>query len=282
MISANSQVVAVIILDVIRGHLVSSEQTENGVPAPRLTARMARVVTRLSRVEVAPSGRTANNPSPQQPMPSAAMIFAPSVQAAAAKRAMDILISGLALAFLSPLFIMIALMVRVTMGSGVLFSQARVGRHGRSFGCLKFRTMICDAEAALVEHLKQNPQAKAEWEASRKLQNDPRVTPLGRFLRKSSLDELPQLINVLIGDMSCVGPRPVVPSELTKYGDHAVEYLSVRPGVTGLWQVSGRSRLSYADRVALDADYVRHWSLSGDILILLKTVPAVTKFGEAA
>ena len=172
--------------------------------------------------------------------------------------------------------------MRVSMGRGILFSQPRVGLHGRPFDCLKFRTMIPGAEAALEAYLQSNPAARREWDASRKLQHDPRISSIGRFLRRSSLDELPQLLNVLRGDMSCVGPRPVVQAELPRYGVHMADYLSVRPGLTGLWQVSGRSHLSYDDRVALDADYIKHWTLMRDVVILFKTIPAVAKFQEAA
>jgi exopolysaccharide production protein ExoY len=200
----------------------------------------------------------------------------------AIKRMMDIAISGITLIILAPLIVMIAGLISLQMGGDIFYSQPRVGRRGRLFDCYKFRSMVSDSETILAAFLAANPAAQAEWTATRKLQDDPRITPLGRLLRKSSLDELPQLFNVLIGDMSCVGPRPVVPTELEKYGTHSTDYLSVRPGLTGIWQVSGRSHLSYADRVRLDADYVQHWSLKRDIVILLKTIPAVAKFEEAA
>jgi exopolysaccharide production protein ExoY len=198
------------------------------------------------------------------------------------KRLMDIIISGTTLIILAPLIVMIACLISLRMGGKIFYSQPRVGRGGKHFECYKFRSMIRDSDTVLAAYLAANPNAQAEWSATRKLQADPRITPLGRLLRKSSLDELPQLFNVLIGDMSCVGPRPVVPAELEKYGANSSDYLSVRPGLTGIWQVSGRSQLSYADRVKLDADYVQHWSLKRDIIILLKTIPAVAKFEEAA
>jgi exopolysaccharide production protein ExoY len=142
--------------------------------------------------------------------------------------------------------------------------------------------MVADAEEVLARHLASAPHVAQEWLETRKLKNDPRVTPVGRLLRKSSLDELPQLINILRGEMSCVGPRPIVTGELQRYGAHAAEYLRTRPGLTGIWQVSGRNTLDYADRVALDCHYVQNWSLWTDLAIIGKTVFAVMKFDEAA
>lgn len=200
----------------------------------------------------------------------------------ALKRALDIVVSLLVLILCLPMFGMIALLLRITSPGPVLYSHPRVGRHGRIFPCYKFRTMLVDGDRILAEHLSQNPVAMRNWQECQKLENDPRVTWIGRILRKSSLDELPQFYNILLGQMSCVGPRPVSPPELERYGTCAAEYLSVRPGLTGIWQISGRSRLSYGMRVTLDADYVRQWSLRRDLLILVKTVPAVLKLNEAA
>ena len=151
----------------------------------------------------------------------------------------------------------------------------RIGRGGRVFPCLKFRTMVQNGERVLAAYLAANPEANAEWIATRKLKNDPRVTRVGAVLRKLSLDELPQIINILQGDMSLVGPRPVVRDELEIYGSAAVYYLKSRPGLTGLWQVSGRNDVSYDTRVAFDRHYVENWSLFEDIRIIIKTVPAV-------
>lgn len=192
-----------------------------------------------------------------------------------AKRALDIAgASALLLALLVPL-LLIALLVRAD-GGPVLFAHRRIGRGGRPFGCLKFRTMVPDAERRLAALLEADPDARAEWEATRKLRRDPRVTWIGRFLRASSLDELPQLINVLRGEMSLVGPRPVLDVELsTYYGVAAEHYRSVRPGLTGLWQVSGRSDTSYATRVALDVAYITRPSLREDLRILLRTPAAI-------
>ncbi len=162
-------------------------------------------------------------------------------------------------------------------GAPVFFSQIRVGKGGRRFRLWKFRSMPRNAETALERRLREHPESLAEWDRSHKLKNDPRVTRLGRVLRRSSLDELPQLWNVLRGEMSLVGPRPIVEAEIPKYGDAFAIYAQVRPGLTGLWQVSGRSNTSYPARVALDAAYVRrHW-VRTDFVVLLKTIPAVIR-----
>jgi len=194
------------------------------------------------------------------------------------KRVIDVMISSLALAFLViiPLLPLLALLVMLD-GGPVLFSHRRIGIHNKPFGCLKFRTMRVNAEQALAEYLAVNPVAASEWEVRRKLHNDPRVTRWGSFLRATSLDELPQLINVLRGEMSLIGPRPVVLAELEeKYcAAGRTAYVSTRPGITGLWQISGRSDTSYAERVRLDIAYVSTWSLQQDLLILTRTIPAV-------
>ncbi len=195
------------------------------------------------------------------------------------KRAIDIVLSGLLLVFVAPIFLGLAAIVR-TDGGPTFFKQRRVGRGGQAFDCLKFRTMATDAETALDRLLMSDPAAAAEWRETRKLRSDPRITPVGRFLRATSIDELPQLINVLRGEMSLVGPRPV---PLQEYRDlyvplgGAAAYLSVRPGLTGLWQVSGRSTTSYRERVALDATYVKTISLVGDLRILARTVGVVLR-----
>jgi exopolysaccharide production protein ExoY len=191
------------------------------------------------------------------------------------KRTMDLLIAPTALILLAPIICLIAIWIKVTMGGPVLFSHRRVGHDGKMFGCLKFRTMVQNADEVLKAHLAANPEAAREWAQSRKLRDDPRVTALGELLRKSSLDEIPQFLNVLRGEMSCVGPRPVMLDELVRYGLSMHEYLCARPGLTGRWQVSGRSDLDYETRVRMDADYVREWRLWHDIEILLLTIPAV-------
>jgi undecaprenyl-phosphate galactose phosphotransferase len=191
------------------------------------------------------------------------------------KRAFDLAAAAALLAFTAPLLLLVALRIRLADGGAVVFAHTRVGRHGRPFRCYKFRTMVPNSAEVLAELLARDPAARAEWARDRKLRRDPRVTGLGRFLRRASLDELPQLVNVLKGEMSLVGPRPVVPDELELYGEAKVYYLQVRPGLTGLWQVSGRSDVDYARRVALDAWYVRNWTLWYDVLILCRTLLVV-------
>lgn len=198
------------------------------------------------------------------------------------KRALDIAVASIVLLLLAPIMLIVTVLIRVLMGGPPIFAQERIGCGGRVFVCYKFRTMVTNGEEILHRYLDAKPEAAREWKETRKLANDPRVGCLGNILRKSSLDELPQLFNVLCGDMSLVGPRPVVSDELKYYGCHAQDYLKARPGVTGLWQVSGRNRLNYAARVARDCHYVRNWSLAVDLVILIKTIPAVLKFSETA
>jgi lipopolysaccharide/colanic/teichoic acid biosynthesis glycosyltransferase len=193
------------------------------------------------------------------------------------KRLIDVIGAAAALIMMAPLLLLIACLLLLFERGPILFRQVRVGRGGRRFMCLKFRTMIIDAEEALEKYLTTNMDARREWEASQKLKKDPRITPLGHFLRRTSLDELPQLLNVLGGQMSLVGPRPIVPDEIARYGDQLEAYLSVRPGITGLWQVSGRNDCNYNERVQLDARYVSEWRLYRDLIILLRTVPAVLR-----
>ncbi|MCX7888412.1 MAG: sugar transferase [Rhodobacteraceae bacterium] len=192
-----------------------------------------------------------------------------------AKRGFDIAVALAALVLFLPLFLGIVLMVRRSGPGPVLYGHTRIGFAGRPFRCLKFRTMVTDGDAVLARHLRDNPAARVEWDATRKLTADPRVTPLGHALRKLSLDELPQLLNVLRGEMSLVGPRPVVAEELARYGRSARYYLGARPGLTGLWQVSGRNDISYRRRVAFDRAYVGRWSPARDAAIIARTVPAV-------
>jgi lipopolysaccharide/colanic/teichoic acid biosynthesis glycosyltransferase len=171
--------------------------------------------------------------------------------------------------------ILVALAIWCQDRGPVFFAHRRIGRHGRRFSCLKFRSMAIDAPERLRDVLAADSEARAEWERDHKLRNDPRVTQLGVFLRKTSLDELPQLINVVRGEMDLVGPRPIVDGEIVKYGSRFKHYCSVNPGITGLWQVSGRSDTSYRSRVAMDCLYARSKSLPLDLWILLATVPAV-------
>lgn len=190
-------------------------------------------------------------------------------------RCLDIAIAIAAIVFTAPLLITIALMVWSHDGGSPLFSQDRIGFGGRRFRCLKFRSMIMGAEGRLRAVLEANPDARREWSADHKLRRDPRITPIGRFLRQSSLDELPQLFNVLRGEMSLVGPRPIVAAEICRYGRRFRSYCSVRPGLTGLWQVSGRNDTSYRRRIAYDVLYARRRTTSLNLAIILKTAPAV-------
>ncbi|MEL6643462.1 MAG: sugar transferase [Pseudomonadota bacterium] len=191
------------------------------------------------------------------------------------KRAVDIVCAATILIVLSPLLLFTAAAIRLSGAGPAFYGHERVGLGGQTFRCLKFRTMHLDGDRILRDHLARCPDANKEWHDTRKLRQDPRVTPLGRVLREYSVDELPQLVNVLRGDMSLVGPRPVVAAELSRYGAAARHYVTARPGITGLWQVSGRSDVGYAERVAYDVRYVTGWSLLGDVVILLRTLPAV-------
>lgn len=193
----------------------------------------------------------------------------------AIKRSFDIVGSILALLLFSPLLLMLALLVKTSSPGPVFYGHTRIGRNGKAFRCYKFRTMVQNGEEILKNHLLQNSAAREEWLATRKLQDDPRVTRVGAVLRKLSLDELPQLFNILRGDMSFVGPRPVVQDELDLYGRAAVYYLRSRPGLTGLWQISGRNDVPYRRRVAFDRRYVENWSFAFDLVIIVRTVPAV-------
>jgi Undecaprenyl-phosphate galactose phosphotransferase WbaP len=190
------------------------------------------------------------------------------------KRVFDLLGATLLALVFAPIVLCIVLAVRRT-GGPVFFPHERVGLNGRSFRCLKFRTMVPNADQRLRDLLNSDAALAAEWQEIRKLRDDPRITPIGRFLRKTSLDELPQIWNVLCGDMSLVGPRPIVRDELRLYGRNLGTYLGSRPGLTGLWQVTGRSDASYRRRVAMDVYYSRNKSLLLDLSILLKTVRVV-------
>lgn len=191
------------------------------------------------------------------------------------KRALDLVLGFSALCILALPMGIIAWRLKRADGGPAIFCQTRCSAHGQTFNCLKFRTMVVDAETRLEEYLKANPEAAAEWARDHKLRNDPRITRLGKFLRRTSLDELPQLWNVLRGQMSIVGPRPIVAAEISKYGDDFIFYSATRPGLTGSWQVNGRNDTTYDERVQMDVDYVRSWSLWLDIKIIAATVPAV-------
>ena len=191
-----------------------------------------------------------------------------------AKRLFDVLVGSLCLMALAPVMISLVILVRRD-GGPAIFGHRRIGSDGKTFLCLKFRSMCVDAERKLQEHLANSPEARAEWDKDFKLKNDPRITKLGQLLRRTSLDELPQLFNVLRGDMSLVGPRPIVADEVARYGERFVAYRNCRPGITGLWQVSGRNDVSYRARVRLDSFYAARWSMTKDLFILIRTVAVV-------
>lgn len=190
------------------------------------------------------------------------------------KRLFDILLSLVALIILSPLFLLVAILIKIDSKGPVFFKHKRIGKNGKIIGVYKFRSMVINAEELLKQF---TPEQKKEYEKNFKLDNDPRITKIGNFLRKSSLDELPQLINILIGNMSIVGPRPIVTKELEKYGNQKDKFLSVTPGLTGFWQASGRSDVDYDERIKMELYYIDNCSLWLDIKIILKTFVAVIK-----
>jgi Undecaprenyl-phosphate galactose phosphotransferase WbaP len=191
------------------------------------------------------------------------------------KRFCDVFLVLISMPVMLPVLGIVSAVVMLSSPGPVFYSHRRTRKGGAFFSMWKFRTMCVNSAEVLENYLAQHPEARIEWNKTHKLRNDPRVTRLGVFLRRYSLDELPQLWNVLRGQMSLVGPRPIVAAEVEKYGDHFDCYCRVKPGLTGLWQVSGRSELSYDARVALDCAYVEHWTLSKDFLILLKTFSSV-------
>lgn len=191
------------------------------------------------------------------------------------KRVTDVTVATIALLALSPLLILIALFLTASGNGSAVLAQRRIGLHGHHFECFKFRTMVADAEEVLKRYLATNPVARAEWDSERKLRNDPRVTAIGKVLRMTSLDELPQLVNVLRGEMSLIGPRPIFDDEVARFGRQYLIYQLARPGMTGLWQVSGRSNTSYATRVQLDTEYVVAWTFALDLQIAWRTIGAV-------
>lgn len=209
--------------------------------------------------------------APPSTLTAGALVSQQSTTGRSLKRTGDVLFSLSVLLLGSPVFLLLAVLVKVSSPGPVFYVQRRVGRGYRHFGCIKFRTMRPDADRVLARVLAESPEMRAEFERDFKLREDPRITPIGRFLRRSSLDELPQFLNVLRGEMSLVGPRPIVDKEINRYGPYMDEVLAVRPGLTGLWQVSGRNNLSYAKRVRLDVAYARGRSFLLDFAIILRT-----------
>lgn len=192
------------------------------------------------------------------------------------KACFDIVGALAIIVILSPALLYISLKVRKD-GGPFIYGHERIGKDGKPFKCLKFRSMVVNSKEVLEKVLATDPEARAEWDATFKLKNDPRITQIGQFLRRTSLDELPQLFNVLRGEMSLVGPRPIITAELERYNDEVDYYLLSKPGMTGLWQVSGRSDVDYETRVYLDAWYVKNWSMWNDIAILFKTISVVLR-----
>lgn len=199
-----------------------------------------------------------------------------TVLRAFAKRTVDVVGALLFFTLFSCVYFLVWWVVLLTTGGPAIYRHKRIGRGGREFYCLKFRSMVANSDEVLRDLLERNPAARAEWNTTFKLKYDPRITRFGRFIRKTSLDELPQFWNVLRGDMSIVGPRPVIQKELDDhYGVYAKTYVKMRPGITGPWQVGGRSDLTYTERVALDSDYVRNWTILGDFKLIAKTALVV-------
>lgn len=193
----------------------------------------------------------------------------------AAKRGFDVIGALMALLLLLPLFALIAVAIKLWDRGPVFYRHRRIGLNGEAFDCLKFRSMVMDSDEVLSRYLAGNSEAAREWDETRKLKRDPRITPLGASMRKTSIDELPQLVNILKGEMSFVGPRPIVTAEVPKYGTCIDHYLRARPGLTGPWQVSGRNDVDYATRVALDSNYIESWSFWRDVVIVVKTARVV-------
>lgn len=194
---------------------------------------------------------------------------------AAVSRFLDITLAAALLVVALPALLLVAIALQIDSPGRLFFVQRRIGKGGQTFPCIKFRTMCADADAVLKAHLAASPAARAEWQADFKLRQDPRVTRLGTLVRKYSIDEFPQLVNIVRGDMAIVGPRPIISAEIEKYGPHFADYCAVKPGLTGLWQVSGRNGVSYHRRVLLDRFYVSRKSVLLDMRILARTVPAV-------
>ena len=191
------------------------------------------------------------------------------------KRFLDILFSSILIFLISPLIILICVAIKLESRGPIIFKQKRIGKNLRHFNCYKFRTMSEEAEDILNQLLSKNPELEKEFLTTQKIKNDPRITNIGRILRKTSLDELPQIINILKGDMHLIGPRPIVDSEKIRYGKYLNEVFSVRPGITGLWQVSGRNKLSYKRRVELDLIYIRNTNFKLDLNIFFRTIGVI-------
>lgn len=209
------------------------------------------------------------------PTPTKASVAVRAIEGRPVQRVIDVLGAAALLLIALPFLVMLAVLLQLDSPGRLFFVQRRIGRGGVTFPCLKFRTMCDNADTVLAAHLAASTEARNEWSRDFKLRDDPRVTTLGRFVRKLSLDEFPQLLNILAGHMSLVGPRPIIEAEILRYGRFFGDYCSVRPGLTGLWQINGRNETSYRRRVSLDRYYARNRSVAMDLAILFQTVPAV-------
>jgi Undecaprenyl-phosphate galactose phosphotransferase WbaP len=246
--------------DKLLRHEVGSERVHR--PRGRAARQNFRIIEQIDPVRPIPVGHESHH------------AVSPSPIRCALKRALDVLGATLLGLVFAPLILAVAILLR-REGGPVIFRHRRVGRNGKAFDCLKFRSMVPEADRVLRQLLEAHPELRAEWLRDHKLRHDPRVTGVGRFLRRTSLDELPQLWNVIRGEMSLVGPRPVVREELLRYGRHLHRYLAAKPGITGLWQVTGRNDTDYRRRVVLDVYYVRRQSVVLDLYILVKTTHVV-------
>lgn len=254
-------------------------QSEPWTPEPWASEPALSTQTSGTRLSAPPRVLTAV-PLPVRPrLPQRSVV--PVTRHSRAIRALDVIVAGTALVLLAPVLLLVALAIKLLDPGPLLFAHKRVGQGGRMFRCLKFRSMTVDADVRLARLLEADPVARAEWVETQKLRSDPRITPIGRFLRRSCLDELPQFVNVLRGEMSLVGPRPIVAAEAARYGRHFPVYCSLKPGITGLWQVKRQNRTTYRRRVAFDLAYARSRSLALNLGILLLTVPSVLR-GQGA
>jgi exopolysaccharide production protein ExoY len=235
-----------------------------------------RGIMRMQR-DLAQSGSVSQNGA-GTPNVSIANLFQDNAVGGPSKRIIDIVLAFCSIIVLFPALTFIAILILIVDRRPIIIRQSRIGRGGATFWCFKYRTMIVDSDEYLRRYFEKHPTALMEWQSTRKLKCDPRITALGRALRRMSLDELPQLYNIIKGEMSFVGPRPIVAEEIEKYGSYFSDYICARPGLTGIWQTSGRNEISYETRVALDSEYVRNWSLRADVVILLRTIPAVISF----
>jgi exopolysaccharide production protein ExoY len=249
----------------MNGEKLLREKVEPERLRPLRSLRPRQTFQVIGQIVAAPAGSRAHeshHPVPDRPIRHAL------------KRVLDIIGAALLGVVFLPLILAVAVLLH-RQGGPIIFRHRRVGRNGQAFDCLKFRSMVPDADRVFRELMERHPELKAEWLRDHKLRDDPRITAVGRFLRRTSLDELPQLWNVIRGEMSLVGPRPVVREELLRYGRHLHRYLAAKPGVTGLWQVTGRNNTDYRRRVVLDVYYVRRQSVLLDLYILLKTTQVV-------